>query len=864
MKKQILYLASAALVAGLAACSNDELDESSSLGLKDGKLSATIQEATTTRTNISEDYKLTWAENDEIGVYSSLADNQENYKYTIEMAKDGDKKATGTFNPDKSVPSTFVPKVAYYPYGNENNEQINKKGLLGLYLKPEITYKAGELKAPMVGDVVNGNINFKAVTALLKIHVENMPFVTNTSTAGTPIKAILKAGGKKGISGKASVDLNATNRVLELSDDDYEQTITYDFTSSAKASQDYDFYFVLPAGEYQKLSFYLLDSDESIDTENLNPTTKTGITNKYLDAEVNHVYTKTLRYNADGSLENSDIAQANDDLAGGATSITADLSSVAAAATIIIPTKATADDELTLNLSNLPAQAITIKADAEGDNANTPKKVIIKTSVDAETSNGGQLVIDLPKSSVELDKEPATKADKTYGVTLHSVTYNTLPNVLRIKSGVAVTSLALATSGTGNVYVEEDAKVGTFSKPDSGVYLFNETGSDIPSDDIDNVTKAGKAIYQLLYPTKSERAKLEDNFRLSAPIEINVDDVELDLNGHTLTAPTTSGTKNAIIVGNGGKLTIKDTKEYKNTDSEFGTITSAQTDAAIDVKKGGQVVVAGGYIKSTGTGNKAIDVAGTLSVEGGEVSNVLTATAGATVNVSAGAVKGAVSVTGSATASATLNVSGTAAIAGAITANGYGVVNVEAGTISAGITSAQANAEVNISGGTITESASSNTVNITDGTVTIKGGTIKNSTAAKSAIDIVKGTLKVTGDGKPEISGVYAISSTTSQNDYDATVTLEAANAKYTGSTDVIFNHTSANTAKAITLTITAGWFDGDINCDATKYFIKGGHYTNCNQSLKVAAESVKYIGAGYALTDATDADGYYEAYKVQ
>jgi hypothetical protein len=860
MKKQILYLASAALVAGLAACSNDELGESSRLNLKKGELSATIQDAVSTRTNIDGQYKLTWADKDAIGVYGTLSDNSQNYKY--EITKAGEPEAiTGVFAAaaDQDIADDFTPAVAYYPYGTGHNEKITSQGKLALNLDDEIIYTEGEVKAPLVGDVVNGNISFKAVTALLKIRVENVPCVADN----TLTKAVLTTEGKKAIAGKAYVDLtkDADKRVLEVSDDSKKQSITITFENKAVGS--YDFYYIIPEGDYDLLTVTLQKDGDTGGTY-----TKTLISEKSLEAKANHIYTKTLRFDGE-DLEDGVIAQLNDDLVTVANngSVTADLSKATANVNgkILLPSVASGSDEdpldqITINLQSLGAtQSLTLQPSIT--DGLTPKKVIVKVS-NATTKSGDasqKLTIALPNSSVEL-----APAEDNGEVTLDAVDSSTADNVLRIKTGVTVTAL---TRTKGNVYVEKGATAtGCTDTEETSYYIFKEEGATVQnsssSDTFTYTELVGDEMYTLLYPTKGDRPKLSQDYALKAAIEIAVDDVELDLNGYVLTAPT-AGT--AITVKNGGKLTIVDNKDYKNAAATAKVTSSKENVATIVVENGGTLIVNGGEINnsySTTTANAyAINANGAVTISGGKVTSVLNVKDQSNVSVEAGTVSGAVNVKGE-SKTATFSVSGTGVVSAAITADANSVVNVNGGTVSAGITSSKATSVVNINGGTISTSASANTVTITEGTVTVKGGTISNSTNEKAAIDIKKGTLTVTGTGEPSISGYYAISSTPSADD-DATITLEADAAQYKGTKYVVYNSNGSTNAKTVKLTITAGWFDGDFKLDETKYFIKGGHYTNCNQTLKTD-QAIQYIGAGYELSASTDDDGYYTASKIK
>jgi hypothetical protein len=790
MKKSIFYLASAALVSGLAACSSDELEGEYGLTLKKNQLGATIENTVNTRVLIDGDYQMKWnnsaSPKEAIGVYSSTSKSTENYKYELQTLAD-ENPVYGVFSPATGVEvaNDYVPAVAYYPYSNSSSYKIlNNK--LYLKLEDESTYAAGEVNTPLVGDITSNSIAFHSVTALLKVTVEGMPNDKYT-------KAILTNQDGLKLAGMATVDLSqpASSRTLEMTAGAEGKSISI-FANSDKSTKfttgDYDFYFIIPAEDYaQGLVFTLSDGDSTND--NLCVATP-------LTAEVNHIYTKTFRNNGT-TWESTTIADLNDDLASGLTQVSADLKAETAAQTILVPADKEAgnNDNLEITLENIPANAaITIKEAAETKAASTtvaPRNIVIKTS--QLESADVTLTINLPNSHVTL--APLDGADSK--VTLNTVTSTTAGDVLLIKKGVTVTTL---TASAGNVYVENGGKIGTVTGA-ATQYVFYETESDITA--ATTIVKKDQNIYHLIYPQDGDEIALPaDGFTVAgAPVEISAGkDVQLDLAGKTL--QTTAAISVIKVTGTGAKLTIIDT----NTTATPGSITSTQgANAVIIVEKGGSVELKAGAISNT-AGNAVELNNGSFTLTGGTVSAASTKDAFKAENGSSVVLKSESIITKNTKEYAvegnlttivgdTQNATGSTidlqkgAVSGKVIATGS-TFKMEAGSITDATTgtatiTATAGATLNITGGSITNNnttaatttdyvisldASSSAVNATikDATLTSGGVSaiaIKGGASEKVANLTIQGTTAVesakTGTSDAEIFAIEGVSGLT-------------------------------------------------------------------------------------------------------
>jgi hypothetical protein len=624
-----------------------------------------------------------------------------------------------------------------------------------------------------------------------------------------------------------------------------------------------------------------------------------------LIAVKNHLYEKTLYYTSDGTLESDAVSKLNDKLAditdGGEISQNF-TGAETEAGTVRIPSVTEGEplSQITINLTNLGTGKLTLVPDKT--NGKTPKKVIINTQTKAETNNAGVLDIQLPASSVELgvatnpNDDGSAAAEAAKAVTLKSVDYTTLPNILKVKSGVTVATLKRVTSG--DVFVENGATVtiDTQNANNSTYYIFKEgdTATVNASNGSLSNTPAGLGLYYLIYPDADHLENtLDGNYKLLSAININVAGVKLNLNGKTLSAESS---KSVIEVSDKGTLEIS---------GATGTI-QGNSVAAINIQEGGSVTLQsgkiectasevygvavekgtftmnGGTIKGNTTSYKAINVTdgGSVVLNSndalgtddattiyGDIDIAKTSTVG-TVELKKGIVKGDVSVAGS---TFTL----TDGTVNDIKVGTAGTVNVNGGTVNS-ISDTAAGTAVNIKAGTIGAEVKTAAISLTSGTpvvVEVTEDTTIGNASASAAVNITKGSLTVTeGTGVPTFQGVKVIQAIPA-NAGEAKVTLSDPNAIYeaTDKGYVIYNSVYASMEasvtdqakdtptqtkkKAATLDITAGNFDGDVITDNANQFISGGKFKNC-MDLYDYGESKHWFVLGYALGSRA-ADGY-------
>jgi hypothetical protein len=688
------------------------------------------------------------------------------------------------------------------------------------------------------------------------------------------------------LTGPATMNLKEQTLKVGTSDTDNHKTITYVSSTdhgTAFTTKQNVFYFIVPVGDYTNggLTFALhgktSDETPALSTEALE-NCSIVIGKKKIEKGV--LYDGTIYMNGT-AFANTKISKLNDKLAEGGDASSDLEGSEDATGTIYVPAQAQQADQkeqVTITLKNVGTGKLTIAAKGEGY---TPKKVIVKvgnyTATDADAVSDIDLTVNLPGSSVEIAPLDNDK------VTISKLTFTTAANVLKIKKDVTVTTLTRQTKG--NVYVEGGASVS--GATDAAYYIFKEdaTTSAVATSGTTSVKVVGLEIYQLLYPNAGETPKLSENVTLLNEVEINVDNVTLDLQGHSLTAATSS---KAIVVNAGGKLTIQNTVAAGAKDE--GKVIGASGTATIEVKAGAQLILTSGALESTSA--NTVESSGTFTVNGGTInaaSNTQTAielTDGtATLNSTAVinsestpyTINGEIDLKASAQgAGSTLTIAGSKVSGQVKAANS--TLNLNSGSV-ASIEAGNA-AQVNINGGNSGAITENNNL-ATKATITIAGGDIVASsdaaitltkgsevivnvaegnkasiTGAAAAVSVQKGTLEVKGAGTPTFKGEAAISAKSLSNAKDAKITLSAAKAEYiaTGtwainnSTITAITANTLGTEKAADLNITAGYFDGDVVSDAATYFIKGGYFKRCG-NLSTYGKEHNWFVYGYGLT---------------
>lgn len=173
-------------------------------------------------------------------------------------------------------------------------------------------------------------------------------------------------------------------------------------------------------------------------------------------------------------------------------------------------------------------------------------------------------------------------------------------------------------------YVDTDV-YGVVNDKDAGVWI-------ITAPETINTIDALKAA--VANAKEGEKLILGNNLELSEPLILEGKKITLELNGKTITAPTSS----AFEVKAGGELTVKNGKvvAYESTVRAIGgkvtiesgeyTSTGTALDSpstyrySLDCREGGELIINGGTFKSN---NGMINVGSTVTVNGGKFENIV-------------------------------------------------------------------------------------------------------------------------------------------------------------------------------------------------------------------------------------------------
>jgi hypothetical protein len=663
MKKQFIYLVSAALATGLAACSNDELEGSySDSAVESYDFAAVIEQPDApvgTRVAFDKDTrKFSWEVADIIGIFNNSSSDKNAYKYGFNKVKTetttvAERAAAGKFNrlPSSSSDEKYDtrsdnetetyptdgitdPLYAFYPYSilhETTNDRtavshgtfyVNLDGVSVKTSDSEVNTYAyafngdeetdekipvftGEsLKMPMAGDYTTSTkkIKFTNLTSLWQFTVKNIPYGYSV--------AVLESNGEKNIAGKAKVDV--INKTLSVLDgEDGVKAIAYDFSDDAPETENdvttLTFFFVVPAGDYPNgLTFYL-DKDATT-RESAYAETKLELFSVNIEAKQNVLYRKTLTINGDGEgLESEEISRVNTSLAANAKSETVDMTKVTEENGVIILPKTLATNNnqtitLTLKGNSTENKKITIMEDpaVKDENKAVAKNIII---LGDSNSQAPELDIQLPNSTVTLGSD----AEGAAATSFSTVTSATSAEGLVVEKNVTITT-ALAIKA-GNAFVKNGATITTSSSikrddsnEDDVTYLIYQTKDDITG----KYTSANelKVVPEFIHQILTAKTKITEAIVATESIdELGKLDVQA---GAEITIDLNGKSLTGSTSAQGAILNLASGATVtiiNQSDGTAGTIESKTDDyAAIAVPAGSKATVNNGTIKNAAKG----------------------------------------------------------------------------------------------------------------------------------------------------------------------------------------------------------------------------------------------------------------------
>lgn len=598
----------------MSACSEDEFENFSTNKVSgNDRIAATVDDGRT-RTELDEDNNINWTSGDKIAILtdktvSSASDNQVSYEL------DGGVGTTsGSFVGQYSAESNGNKVAAFYPYEAKNLAFAYTAGASGGDPTYKITYDLpatitctaasstamnGFPMAAIFGEDQN-TIAFKNAAAVFDLTIENVPasytFATLTSYATG------ESGTAPYLNGPAEISFTKT----AITTEETSATTTYEYLPTlsiastattdnastttrvefpaAKAARTVHVIVPIPVGQTYNLALAIgkTGSDNAETTLDLKKYTSVKATrNKRL------ISTVTLdAITAGTSRKVANAAAATTALAGDedyfpATSV--EVEEVEADGKITIPAnQASGANPVSLLLDAAVSNAkLTVEAGspAEGESTAVSNNVTITAQSSDQTSNFlDELNVTLPASAVTLAASDATKK-VIYG----KVTTSTATNKLVVEAGVTINELVVDKSCY--VLVKKGGKVNTPSTTTTGVIMYYE--DEVPKTTITGITFRPAEVYYICTLKKGESYQLTRDIKTDAAVTLYVDDVTLDLNGHTITATGT----NHVVMCTGKNVLIKNV-ETTSGSGETQTIT-AKTTGGLVTESTGKALYAG-------------------------------------------------------------------------------------------------------------------------------------------------------------------------------------------------------------------------------------------------------------------------------
>ena len=586
MKKLLFAMAVALLT--FASCSNEELVKE--VPNQYGRITATIEQGeTNSRLAINQDNTLSWTEGDKIRIFMSDGQTTYDYKYT----------ANGDFEPAEignEIPANTTDNdvLGVYTLGSDDDGDYGDGSVEGntLYsgFQQNTVLASGaenRIILPMWGTWNNGTISFKHLAAVLRVNLTDLPEEYD-------LLAIIT---DQPISGNAYVeDVTVPNAVMEM-DDDYtadgdHNLITIEFENASART----LYVPLPVNTYGSIQVIVAKGEED-EGQFVDPI--------YLANYTNKIVQRAYIYNASPTIQQTGVT------------IPADVTFTSSTQQSVALTEQIDATDANAGSISIPTTLLNLNLDFEvSPKTDSTAPLKIESNTDAAVGDATQgLNIGMPEDAedIYMDIDAPTTTATLNGGTYAQVTAKTANNTLVIGEGTTVTK-AIIKGGNVRVY-------GTLSAIEldgaDDVKIYKESGATVPTTLPTGVTviNVAEKAFRDAIDAASGTVYLESDVDLESSIVITKD-VEIDLNGHTITCETSD-----VFVVTDGTLTITGGTVWSsvnNTGSSSAIwVNGANAKAIIN---GGTYKV-GGDINSDDKRNDCIYVGsegGTIEIYNGE------------------------------------------------------------------------------------------------------------------------------------------------------------------------------------------------------------------------------------------------------
>ena len=525
MKKLLFAMAVALLT--FASCSNDELVKE--VPNQYGRITATIEQGeTNSRLAINQDNTLSWTEGDKIRIF--MADGLTTYDYKYTANGDFEPAEIGNVIPDNTTNNDVL---GVYTLGSDDDGDyadgsVEGNTLYSGFQQNTVLASGAENRIilPMWGTWDNGTISFKHLAAVLRVNLTDLPEEYD-------LLAIIT---DQPISGNAYVEnVTVDNAVMQMENgytaDGDHNLITIEFENASART----LYVPLPVNTYGSIQVIVAKGEED-EGQFVDPIYLANYTNKIVQRA--YIYNASPSYTANDAMTPSAVTNA--------LSTTSTQQSVALTATI----DATANNA---GIINIPSNLQNLNLDFEQQpitDLNDPLKIESNTSAAVDDATQG-LNIGMPEDAedIYMDIDAPTTTATLNGGTYAQVTAKTATNTLVIGKGTTVTK-AIIKGGNVRVYGElDEIELGDDC---SEVTIYKESGAKVPATLPTGVTviNVAEEAFRNAIEAANGTVYLESDVDLESSIVITKD-VEIDLNGHTITCETSD-----VFVVTDGTLTI--------------------------------------------------------------------------------------------------------------------------------------------------------------------------------------------------------------------------------------------------------------------------------------------------------------------
>ena len=312
MKTKYISFVAMAAAALATSCTSDDIaeQEQSKGGSQKMTLTASVNDDTNTTTRVGMTKKdnntasFYWHKDDAILVQTKGSGTYSGEKFTT-STETGETTATFT----GTITSGTLGTYAVYPYSDKHSftsETTLSYNLPGTYTYNKVessifsktassTCPENSTNMPMVGEITDGNIEFKHIGGLAVIRIDKMPVDEGTLTVTADHQ----------LSGNFSVDLSADEPKMTTTTASENNTVTFTFSNASTTSAGV-FYLPLATGEYTSVKVTIGETAVDCGSVSISRAGVTAVSIAAYEGKLVRSYGSNKYYLGDGKYSISD------------------------------------------------------------------------------------------------------------------------------------------------------------------------------------------------------------------------------------------------------------------------------------------------------------------------------------------------------------------------------------------------------------------------------------------------------------------------------------------------------------------------------------------------------------------------------